>query len=68
MGMAIGNPTGKIQKAILDVHWAVWCILIAAALNLILAFTTVSIIGGLLNILACLASLIALVGIAPKID
>lgn len=68
MGMAIGNPIGNIQEAILNVHWGIWCILIAAALNLILAFTTSSVTGGLFNILACLAALIALVGIASKID
>ncbi len=51
-----------------SIHWAVWSILIAAALNLILAFVTGSVIDGLLNLLACLACLVGLVGIAQKID
>jgi len=47
-----------------NVHWAIWSILIAAALNFIAAL----VVGSLINLLACLACLIGLAGIAPKVD
>ncbi len=60
MKLSMGNAQNSIQ----NVHWAIWSILIAAALNFIAALVT----GSLINLLACLACLIGLAGVAPKVD
>ncbi len=55
---------GNIRNPLHNVHWAIWSILIAAALNFVAALVT----GSLINLLACLACLIGLAGVAPKVD
>ncbi len=60
MELGISNT----KKSLYNVHWAVWSILIAAALNFIAALVT----GSFVNLLACLACLIGLAGLVPKID
>ncbi len=60
MKLGMGNAHNPIQ----NIHWAIWSILIAAALNFIAAIVT----GSLINLLACLACLIGLAGIATKVD
>lgn len=55
---------GNINNPLRNVHWAVWSILIAAALNFIAALAT----GSFINLLACLACLIGLAGLVPKVD
>ena len=60
MKLSMGNALNLIQS----IHWAVWSILIAAALNFITALVT----GSLINLLACLACLVGLAGMAHKLD
>jgi len=60
MKLSTGNALNLIQ----NIHWAIWSILIAAALNFIAALVT----GSLINLLACLACLVGLAGIASKVD
>lgn len=55
---------GKVHNPMQNVHWAVWSILIAAALNFIAALVT----GSFINLLACLACLIGLAGVVTKVD
>ena len=55
MKLSTGNALNSIQ----NIHWGIWSILIAAALNFIAAIAT----GSLINLLACLACLVGLVGI-----
>jgi len=53
-----------MRKAITNIHWGIWSILIAAFLNFVLALAY----GNIINLLACLASLVGLFGIIQKID
>ncbi len=55
---------GNMKNPLHNVHWAVWSILIAAALNFIAALAT----GSFVNLLACLACLVGLAGLVPKAD
>ncbi len=54
-----GKTRKAVRKAILDIHWGIWSILIAAAIN----FVTALALGNIFNLLACLAILVGLVGI-----
>jgi hypothetical protein len=64
MESAVSNSIGSTHRSVLNIHWAIWSILIAAALNFIEALTT----GSFVDLLACLACLVGLAGIAPKVD
>lgn len=59
-----GSMRKAIRNAILNIHWGIWAILIAASLNFILALA----FGNIFNLLACLACLVGLFGIIQKID
>lgn len=58
-----GKTRRAIRDAILNIHWGIWSILIAAMINLVLALA----FGNIFNLLACLASLVGLVGISQII-
>jgi hypothetical protein len=64
MESAVSNSTGSAHKSLFNIHWAIWSLLIAAALNFIAAITT----GSSIDLVACLACLVGLAGIAPKVD
>jgi hypothetical protein len=59
-----GKTRKAIKNAIINVHWGIWSIIIAASLNFILALA----FGNIFNLLACLACLVGLFGIIQKID
>ncbi|MCJ7444637.1 MAG: hypothetical protein MUO26_08930 [Methanotrichaceae archaeon] len=54
----------NIFRKVLRIHWALWSIIVAAAINFAIALDT----GSMLNLLACLVSLIGLAGVIEKID
>jgi hypothetical protein len=59
-----GRTRKAIRNAILNIHWGIWSVLIAASLNFILALA----FGNIVNLLACLACLVGLFGIFQIID
>ncbi len=59
-----GRTRKAVRNAIANIHWGIWSILAAAALNFILAIA----FGNIVNLLACLACLVGLFGIIQKID
>jgi hypothetical protein len=52
----------SIIKKVRSVHWSVWSIVIAAAINFALALET----GSMANLLACLICLIGLAGFIER--
>lgn len=58
-----GKTRRAIRNAILDIHWGIWSILIAALINFVMALA----FGNIFNLLACLACLVGLVGIVHSI-
>ena len=59
-----GRTLKEIRNAVLNIHWGIWSIIVAASLNFILALA----FGNIVNLLACLACLVGLFGIFQIID
>ncbi len=58
-----GRRRKAIRNAIMNIHWGIWSILIASAINFVMALA----FGNIFNLLACLACLVGLVGIVQSI-
>jgi hypothetical protein len=58
-----GKTSRAVRSAVLDVHWGVWSLLIAATINFVMALAE----GNIFNLLACLACLVGLFGIVHSI-
>ncbi|MDD1751795.1 MAG: hypothetical protein LUQ38_01740 [Methanotrichaceae archaeon] len=58
----IGGKKVNLIKIILNVHWSIWMIVLAATLNFIIALGE----GSSVNLLACIACLIGLAGVLHK--
>ncbi len=54
-----GSMRKAVHNAIINIHWGIWSIIVAASLNFILALA----FGNIFNLLACLACLVGLLGI-----
>jgi len=54
----------NLMKAILNIPWAIWAIVLAATLNFIIALAE----GSSANLLACIICLVGLAGVLHKLE
>ena len=60
----IGGKKMNLMKTILNIHWAIWMIVLAATLNFIIAFGK----GSSADLLACIACLVGLAGFLHEME